>query len=66
MMPGFKASTWLYTSGPTVVLDNLIKLMSTTSCLSIINDIKKKGLSDPETIIKKEFIHKSVISGWGQ
>lgn len=65
MIPGFKASASFNENGLSLVIDNVSKFMSTTSCLERINEIKEKCKGDYKKIVKDEFIGKSIIANWG-
>ena len=65
MWPGFRASAFNYQSGLTLVIDNVNKFMSTTTCLFRMTEILKMGGRDPYAQINKEFKEQSVIANWG-
>jgi hypothetical protein len=65
--PGFRASAFNYEMGMAVVIDNVNKFMSTTSCLERINQIfQDQDLrGEPEEMVRREFKGSSVIANWG-
>lgn len=65
MWPGFKASAFAYQNGITLVVDNINKFMSTTSCLERIHEIFKKDHKFAQNKILKEFKEKSIVAMWG-
>lgn len=65
MWPGFKASAFNYQSGLALVIDNINKFMSTTTCLQRIHEIYKMQMKNPESQILREFKGQSVIANWG-
>jgi aubergine-like protein len=64
MWPGFRASAFNYQCGLALVIDNIFKFMSTTTCLERINDIWNTS-KNPEAQILREFKGQSVIANWG-
>ena len=65
MWPGFRASAFNYQSGLALVIDNINKFMSTTTCLQRIKEIYSLQLKNPESQILREFKGQSVIANWG-
>jgi len=63
--PGFRASAFNYQSGLALVIDNVNKFMSTTSCLQRIHDIMHNSPKNPQQQIVREFKGQSVIANWG-
>lgn len=64
--PGFRASAYNYTSGLTIVIDNINKFISNKTCLERINEIlEDHGVRDKQSRILHEFQFKTVIGAYG-
>lgn len=67
--PGFRASAFNYTSGLTLVLDNINKFISNKTCLERIQEIQYLAangeIKDPVSRILHEFQYKTVIAKYG-
>lgn len=67
--PGFRASAYKYTTGLTIVIDNINKFMSNNSCLSRINEIMDspqfRDIKEKQARILYEFQYKTVIANYG-
>jgi hypothetical protein len=64
--PGFRASAYNYTSGLTIVIDNINKFISNKTCLERINEIlEDPSVRDKQSRILHEFQFKTVIGAYG-
>ena len=64
--PGFRASAYNYTSGLTIVIDNINKFISNKTCLERINEIMEDPqVRDKISKILHEFQFKTVIGAYG-
>ena len=67
--PGFRASAFNYTSGLTIVLDNINKFISNKTCLERIQEIYEQAeqgqVKDPISRIIHEFQYKTVVGKYG-
>lgn len=64
--PGFRASAFNYTSGLTIVLDNINKFISNKTCLERIHEIMDApDIKDKISKIQHEFQFKTVVGAYG-
>ena len=69
ILQGFKSSCLMTQIGCTFVVDSIVKLISTKTCLKRIQELEQAANGNPkrwQQLCREEFQGKSIISNWGQ